>query len=264
VTDHPRFIEAACEETWRDRDAIRTYCHSYFDGCPTRFLSATVETLDHPDDVLDLAAEWFHAHRYEEPPPNLIILGGVGTGKTHLACALVDGWLVLTHQCETKIQRVTPRDRGYWCERCNVEFVVPVTVPGLTCPGGCGRTFDRVGGCFWCEHSEPDNRATFTTAADLFDDLRPGGECELTRYTDAGLLVLDDVGATRSNDFTHERLLQIIDRRWTTSRPTIVTSNLTAPGLRKSLGERTYDRLRDNAVAIQLGGGSRRRERGVA
>ena len=76
------------------------------------------------------------------------------------------------------------------------------------------------------------------------------------------LLIIDDLGAERGNEWTGERLYLIVNRRWLDGLPTIVTTNLTlgATGeLLAQIGERTYSRLAHGAVAIKMTGKDLRR-----
>jgi DNA replication protein DnaC len=84
---------------------------------------------------------------------------------------------------------------------------------------------------------------------------RPG----LDEMTAAGVLVLDDLGAGRINEWEKECLLGVIDERWAAGRPIITTSN--AASLRETLGERIASRLADGATVVILDGDDRRRSR---
>lgn len=64
------------------------------------------------------------------------------------------------------------------------------------------------------------------------------------------LLILDEAGIGFGTDFEKNALLEIINGRYETSRPTIVTSNLAAPALEEALGERTFDRLREGGSKL--------------
>lgn len=104
----------------------------------------------------------------------------------------------------------------------------------------------------------------FHPVVELLDLLRPGGPDDaLPRAVDAGLLVLDDVGAERPSDWTAERLYLLVNRRWLEHRPVVATSNLDAAGgqgpLVDAVGARLYSRLVHGAVIARLGGGDRRR-----
>lgn len=176
--------------------------------CPPRFAGACVDQLD--PTARDRIATWT-----DTPGANLLILGPVGTGKTHAALAA---------------------GRERFLDDVTVEFV-PVV--------------------------------------DLLDRLRPDGRpCPHLRRTSWGvdeplswvehfcnveLLILDDLGGEKASEWTAERLYLIVNDRWLNHRPTVATSNLGPDDLREAIGHRTYDRLRDGAVALQLGGESRRR-----
>lgn len=75
----------------------------------------------------------------------------------------------------------------------------------------------------------------------------------------AGVLVLDDLGAGRINEWEKECLLGVIDERWAAGRPIVTTSN--AASLRETLGERIASRLADGATVVILDGADRRRSR---
>jgi DNA replication protein DnaC len=97
---------------------------------------------------------------------------------------------------------------------------------------------------------------------DLLDALRPGGSENVSKVLrDLGsveLLLLDDVGATKSTDWTLERFTGLIDRRYRENLPTIVTTNLNQSETTDVIGLRAADRLYGGAVQIVLLGSSRR------
>ncbi|MBN1867771.1 ATP-binding protein [Candidatus Sumerlaeota bacterium] len=57
------------------------------------------------------------------------------------------------------------------------------------------------------------------------------------------LLVLDDLGAEATKDWINDRLYLIVNRRYDSCKPVIVTTNLTVDDLSEKLGERTVSRL---------------------
>ncbi len=74
-----------------------------------------------------------------------------------------------------------------------------------------------------------------------------------------GLLVLDEVGAGFGSDGEQVQLFDIIDAEHRAcafethdqrKAPTVLLSNLTAPMLKDTLGERAYDRLREGAKVL--------------
>lgn len=53
----------------------------------------------------------------------------------------------------------------------------------------------------------------------------------LDKLAETTLLILDDLGSERPNEWTAERLYLILNRRWEDQKPTIITSNLTGKAL---------------------------------
>jgi DNA replication protein DnaC len=91
-------------------------------------------------------------------------------------------------------------------------------------------------------------------AADL-----PVDRAALDDWAAADLLVLDDIGSIRINDWDADALFALIDQRWKRRRPVIVTGN--EANLRQLLGERAASRLADGATAVQFIGDDHRRAR---
>jgi DNA replication protein DnaC len=73
------------------------------------------------------------------------------------------------------------------------------------------------------------------------------------------LLLIDDLGTERANEWTGERLYAVVNRRWLADLPTIATSNLEPEQLEEALGERTYSRLVGGALVLRIAGQDRRR-----
>ena len=131
----------------------------------------------------------------------------------------------------------------------NVLFMGPV---------GTGKTHAAY--AFLCHvHMCGVWRFTSTSSVSLMDKLRPGGDERLDKWTDVDCLLLDDLGGEKPSEWVSERLFALIDERWRWERPTLVTTNLLPGQLRESLGDRTYSRLQDGAIAATLTGKDRRR-----
>lgn len=82
-----------------------------------------------------------------------------------------------------------------------------------------------------------DIRATYSDHSEL-------SEGELLReITEPDLIVLDDLGAERTSGWVNERLYLIINRRYESGKPVLVTTNLGYDELSEKLGRRTVSRL---------------------
>lgn len=81
-------------------------------------------------------------------------------------------------------------------------------------------------------------RASFAPTAEVvYDDL-------FDRVRNAGLLVLDDLGAHKSSQWAEEKLYQIINYRTVSRLPTVVTTDLKPEGLQE-VHPRVYARILD-------------------
>ena len=93
----------------------------------------------------------------------------------------------------------------------------------------------------------------FLTAAEWQEVVGPPKDQDrLRQMREADLLVLDDLGSTRINDWTKDILGPVIDWRWQKSLPVVVTSNM--DDLVTPLGDRMASRLGDRATAVALVG----------
>lgn len=74
----------------------------------------------------------------------------------------------------------------------------------------------------------------------------------------APLVVLDDIGAEKPSEWVEERLYCIVNERYESGLPVIVTSNLTPAKLGERVGARLASRLREMCEVHGLGGRDRR------
>lgn len=83
----------------------------------------------------------------------------------------------------------------------------------------------------------------------------------LNRYS---LLIIDDLGAERKSEFMQEQIFNIIDARYRSGLPMIITTNLSAEELKKPQEvayARIYDRILERCHPVKVDGGSRRRDK---
>jgi DNA replication protein DnaC len=144
-----------------------------------------------------LRAAYEHACRYAEQPENWLVLhGGVGTGKTHLAAAIANERLA------------------------HNEPVLFVVVPDL---------LDTLRSAF-----SPQSETTFD---ERFEQVRS-----------APLLILDDLGAHSTTPWAQEKLYQIINFRYNTRLPTVVTTNYRLD----EIDDRVRSRLTDPEISMVI------------
>lgn len=180
---------------------------------PPRFQNKTIESYETPEMWQAKAKETIQNYidnldENLEKGRNIILIGGVGTGKTHLSIGLL----------KAVIQN-----------------------------GGIG---------------------IFITASDLFMNIRDtwtrSSEIStldrVQQFVDLDLLVIDEVGVQRGTENEREILFSIINSRYNNLKPTVLLSNLSLKEVRVYIGERTFDRLKeDGGRIIVLNGGSYRK-----
>lgn len=105
-----------------------------------------------------------------------------------------------------------------------------------------------------------DGRIVAASSADWHETIAPPvNRDRLALMRAADVLMLDDLGAARVNEWELECLLGVVDERWSANRPMVTTSNVKS--LRTTLGDRIASRLADGATLVILDGADRRRSR---
>lgn len=156
----------------------------------------------------------------------LLLAGGVGCGKSHLAAAIVneivDNLHLPDNDAEMYGKGITPPA----LPRSPVRFVSTLEL------------LERL-------------RAAYNSGENPQGILRP--------YKEAKLLILDDLGAEKPSEWVQERLFEIIDRRYNDCAPVVITTNANMAELGGKLGDRTCDRLREMCAAYPVTSKSHRR-----
>ena len=179
---------------------------------PPRFRGKRIETFETatPDQVK--AKEFFsdYARNLDEcirQGRSVIMTGKPGTGKTHLACGLLEA----AHKAGktglfTSVAKIVRKVRESW-------------------RGHGGMTEDEA----------------------------------IQAFVSVDLLVVDEVGVQAGSENEQQILFAVLNGRYEEMRPTIVISNLGLDGVKKYLGERAFDRLRENGGrALQFNWESKR------
>ena len=86
----------------------------------------------------------------------------------------------------------------------------------------------------------------------------------LNRYS---LLIIDDLGIERNSDFALEQVFHVIDSRYRSKKPLIITTNLTLSELNNAADiahKRIYDRILERCVPIRINNRNIRQDNAVA
>lgn len=93
------------------------------------------------------------------------------------------------------------------------------------------------------------------------------GTFEKQEYVDSfnryQLLVIDDLGIERDTAYAKEQVFNIIDSRYRSGLPMVITTNLTMEKIKNPEdieNRRIYDRILERCFPIEVGGSSRRRK----
>ncbi len=85
----------------------------------------------------------------------------------------------------------------------------------------------------------------------------------IDRLAQPDLLVLDDLGAMRDTGFGMEQAYNIVDTRYRSGKPMIITTNLALSEIKSPEAidaGRIYDRILERCFPVESNGGNRRRE----
>lgn len=117
---------------------------------------------------------------------------------------------------------------------------------------------------------ERDQAAAIHSAREIVKMLRAGWgkkhaekteEEVLDELASLSLLVIDEVGVGFGSESEALQLFDVIDLRYRLERPTVLVSNLTAVEIKATLGERSFDRLRQGARTVAMNWPSHRGSR---
>ena len=123
-----------------------------------------------------------------------------------------------------------------------------------------------VGGIGW-NAARKERPAIYTTAVGLFLEIRDTFRADsefsemqvFKKYTDAGLLVIDEVQERGETDFENKKLTTIIDARYAYERPTILITNYSREKLAATLSPAVLDRIRENGCGLHFNWASYRK-----
>jgi DNA replication protein DnaC len=188
-------------------------------GIPPRFRGKTFDTFQAESDeqrrALAIAREYatnFAEHR--KSGRCLLLLGGVGCGKTHLALAIALAIVQNSPLPPVEYGSLEIRNFGRRVRYFTVQEII--------------RTLRDT----WCRESQTSEREV------------------LDRLTALDLLILDEVGVQFGSEAERNQIFELVNRRYNASRPTLVISNLDLKGITACLGERCVDRMREGGGKV--------------
>ncbi len=122
-------------------------------------------------------------------------------------------------------------------------------------PNGCGKT--HLAAAIANQGLEDGSVVLFMTVIDLLDHLRATFVPTATEVYDqlfakiceAGILILDDLGAQQSSPWANEKMFQLLNYRYNSRFPTVITTNNI--GL-QGIEERIRSRMMDTSLVITL------------
>ena len=129
---------------------------------------------------------------------------------------------------------------------------------------GTGKTYYAA--CIANELIDKGYRVLMTNFARLTNQLQgkfEGKQEYLDSLNDYSLLIIDDLGAERDSEYMQEIVFNIIDARYRSGLPFIITTNLSLNELMntdKLAHKRIYDRILERCHPVKVDGKSRRTE----
>lgn len=130
---------------------------------------------------------------------------------------------------------------------------------------GCGKSF--LAACIANELIDRGTPCMMTNFGRIINQLQESFDGR-QRYIDSlngfDLLVIDDLAAERDTDYVWEQIMAVIDARYRSGLPLIVTTNLTSAELSDDSDirkRRVYSRLKEMCIPMRMTGDDRRNQK---
>lgn len=110
----------------------------------------------------------------------------------------------------------------------------------------------------------PCMMTNFSRLVNTIQGMFEGKQEYIDRLNKFDLLVIDDLSAERDTEYMNEIVFTIIDSRYRAGLPLIITTNLTADEIKNPADikkQRTYSRLLEMTIPIEVAGTDRRRKK---
>ena len=110
----------------------------------------------------------------------------------------------------------------------------------------------------------PAHMTNFARIANTVQGMFDGRQEYYDSFNRFPLLIIDDLSAERKTEYMQEIVFNVIDSRYRSGLPLIVTTNLTGEELKHPAditNQRTFSRLLEMCIPLEVSGADRRRER---
>lgn len=211
------------ETSYREALTHERVCKMY--GFPVRYHAKDLWSFKGSDAEVKQALDAVQSNK------SVLIVGGCGSGKTHLAIALFYFWAKKFQPVTIEGQRIPGTDDYY---------------EGAEAHADLGRYLSV---------------SSFVTCADMFLELRgtfdnasAAESMVVGRYAKAHCLILDDLGVEKVSDWSRTILYSLLNYRYNELLPTIITSNFNLPWIAQNLDDRLASRLAEMGIVVDLGG----------
>lgn len=127
---------------------------------------------------------------------------------------------------------------------------------------GCGKSF--MAACIANElidRGTPCMMTNFSRIVNQLQETFDGRQKYIDNLNGFDLLVIDDLAAERDSDYMNEQIMTVIDSRYRSGLPLIVTTNLTAAEMADNQDvrkRRIYSRLKEMCIPLKMEGEDRR------
>lgn len=134
-------------------------------------------------------------------------------------------------------------------------------------PPGTGKSF--MAGCIANELIDEGVSVMMTNFSKILNELtnyHADKNAIIRNLVSFPLLIIDDLGIERCSEFSLEQIYNVIDSRYCSKKPLIVTTNLSMPQMKDKYldmaKQRIYSRIFEMCVTVYLGGTDLRRDEG--
>ena len=182
------------------------------------------------EEAFEAVTSFTENYLLDKKPDGLLLIGGVGSGKTFMVSSVVTN--IVDQKYEKNILwSKTPTDD--YLRRMSHDYN-------------------------WFLNCIDD--VCFISVTELFEKLKTSIASQETWFYDkmmqhlktVELLVLDDLGAEKSSEWTKSVLFEIIDYRYNELLPILVTTNCPPKELKEKIGDRNFDRLREICTLVSV------------